>query len=68
MTDSKPWFLSKGFIGPLIAVVAIVLENLGVVSLDSDHVSELVFQFIALVGAALGMIGRAVADKRLTKM
>lgn len=67
MTESKPWFLSKGFLGPLIACLAIILENSGIMSLDSEKVSELVFQFIALCGAALGMVGRAVADKRLTK-
>lgn len=68
MVDTKPWFLSKGFIGPLIAVIAIVLENLGIMSIDSDSASEIIFQLIALVGAATGMLGRAVADKRLTKL
>ncbi|MBL8659857.1 MAG: hypothetical protein JNM75_08895 [Rhodospirillales bacterium] len=68
MTDTKPWFLSKGFVGPLIAVVAIALENMDIIALDSNSVSDIVFQMIALAGAAFGMIGRAVADKRLTKM
>jgi hypothetical protein len=68
MNDTKPWFLSKGFVGPLITVVAIALDQLNVVKLDADSMSGIVFQFIALLGAALGMIGRALADKRLTKM
>lgn len=68
MTDTKPWFLSKGFVGPLVAVIAIALENMNIISLDANSISEMVFQMIALVGAALGMVGRAMADKRLTKI
>ena len=68
MMDSKPWYLSKGFVGSLIAVIAITLENLGIMSLDANNFSEVVFQIIALAGAALGMFGRATADKRLTKL
>lgn len=68
MTDTKPWFLSKGFVGPLIAVIAIALENMDIITLDSNNISDIVFQIIALFGAAFGMVGRAVADKRLTKM
>ncbi len=68
MTDTKPWFLSKGFVGPLVAVIAIALENMNIISLDANSVSDILFQMIALGGAALGMVGRAMADKRLTKI
>lgn len=68
MSDFKPWYLSKGFIGPLITVIVIALQNMNLVALDSAEISELAFQFVALGGAALGMIGRATADKRLSKL
>ena len=66
MTNSKPWFLSKGFIGPLVTVIVLALQGLDVVSLDPESASETVLQLLAVAGAAVGMVGRALADKRLS--
>ncbi len=67
MTDTKPWFLSKGFVGPLVTVVALILENLGIMKIDPDGMSDIILQVVALLGAAVGMVGRAMASARLTK-
>jgi len=67
MTDTKPWFLSKGFVGPLVTVIALVLENLGIMKIDPSGMSDIILQIVALLGAAVGMVGRAMASARLTK-
>jgi len=67
MTDTKPWFLSKGFVGPLVTVIALILENLGIMKIDPSGMSDIILQTIALLGAAVGMVGRAVAGAQLTK-
>jgi hypothetical protein len=66
MTDTKPWFLSKGFVGPLVTVIALILENLGIMRIDPDGMSDIILQVTALLGAAVGMVGRAMASARLT--
>lgn len=67
MNGSKPWYLSKGFVGPLVTVIVISLREFDVLYLEPDSVTEAVFQLLAVAGAAVGMLGRAVADKRLAK-
>lgn len=67
MTDTKPWFLSKGFVGPLVTVIALILENLGIMKIDPSGMSDIILQIVALLGAAVGMVGRAIASARLTK-
>jgi hypothetical protein len=67
MTETKPWYLSKGFVGPLVTVIALILENLGIMKIDPSGMSDIILQIIALLGAAVGMVGRAVASAQLTK-
>lgn len=67
MNDFKPWFFSKGFVGPLVTIIVIGLQQLDMLHLDPDGATQVVFQLIAAAGAAVGMIGRAMADKRLAK-
>jgi hypothetical protein len=67
MTDTKPWFLSKGFVGPLVTVIALILENLGIMKIDPSGMSDIILQIVALLGAAVGMVGRAMASARLTQ-
>ncbi|MCU0892799.1 MAG: hypothetical protein MUD06_00500 [Rhodospirillales bacterium] len=67
MTETKPWYLSKGFVGPLVTVIALILENLGIMKIDPSGMSDIILQTIALLGAAVGMVGRAVASAQLTK-
>ncbi len=67
MTDTKPWFRSKGFVGPLVTVIALILENLGIMKIDPSGMSDIILQIVALLGAAVGMVGRAMASARLTK-
>ncbi|MCU0895248.1 MAG: hypothetical protein MUD06_13185 [Rhodospirillales bacterium] len=67
MTDTKPWYLSKGFVGPLVTVIALILENLGIMKIDPTGMSDIILQVIALLGAAVGMVGRAMASAQLTK-
>lgn len=65
VNEYKPWFLSKGFIGPLITVIVIALQELNVLDLEPGSVTDVVLQLLAVAGAAVGMIGRALAQKRL---
>jgi hypothetical protein len=65
MDESKPWFLSKGFLGPAVTAILIALRYLGIVDLDENSTLEVVYHVAEFVGAALGAFGRATATKKL---
>ncbi len=60
---AKPWYLSKGFLGPLVTAVLLLLRNTGAVDLDTDSTLAALYQVIELAGAALGAYGRATATQ-----
>jgi hypothetical protein len=62
----KPWYLSKGFVGPLVSAILFSLRNLGIVDLDDQTVLSIVYQSGEFVGIIFGMAGRAMAKKRLS--
>ena len=62
----KPWYLSKGFVGPLVSAILFSLRNLGVVDLDDQTVLSVVYQGGEFVGIIFGMAGRAMAKKGLS--
>jgi hypothetical protein len=63
---TKPWYMSKGFVGPLVTAILYSLRNLGIVDIDSDSALAVIYQGAEFVGLVVGMAGRAVADRRLT--
>jgi hypothetical protein len=63
---SKPWYLSKGFVGPLVTAILFSLRNLGIADFDSDTVLGILYQSAEFVGIIAGMVGRAIAQKKLT--
>jgi len=63
--DEKPWYLSKGFVGPLIAAILMLLRGLGIVDLDDQTTLTVVYQVIEFVGVAVGAYGRATATKKI---
>jgi hypothetical protein len=64
--ERKPWYLSKGFVGPLVSAILFSLRNLGVVDLDDQTVLSVVYQSGEFTGIIFGMAGRAMASKRLS--
>jgi hypothetical protein len=69
MTEEKPWYLSKGVLGPLVAVVALIAGAFGVKvdaatqALVVDQVIGAVSAGVALLGAIVGIWGRITATK-----
>jgi hypothetical protein len=63
---SKPWYLSKGFVGPLVTAILFSLRSLGIADFDSDTVLGILYQSAEFAGIIAGMIGRAIAQKKLT--
>lgn len=63
---SKPWYLSKGFVGPLVTAILFLLRNLGIADFDSDTVLGILYQSAEFAGIIAGMVGRAIAQKKLT--
>lgn len=55
--DPKSWYRSRGVIGSL-ATVAAMLAGLFGVSLDAGTLTELILQAVALGGGLLGLWGR----------
>lgn len=73
---TKPWYFSRGVIGPALGVVATALGWAGVTideetrALFLDLLDNVWFQIAGLasvIGSAFGIWGRIVADKKVTK-
>ena len=64
--NGKAWYLSKGFIGPLVTSILFALRSLGIVDVDTDTTLGLLYQIAEFGGLITGMVGRALARDRLT--
>lgn len=64
--NAKPWYLSKGFIGPLVTAILFALRSLGIIDLDPQTVLGMLYQAAEFSGVIIGMVGRALAKGRLT--
>jgi hypothetical protein len=62
----KPWYLSKGVLGPLATGILVVLRCLGVADVDQDEVFGLLYGSAEIAGLLVGIIGRVLAQKRVT--
>jgi hypothetical protein len=62
----KPWYLSKGFLGPLVTAILFALRSLGIVDVDTNKALGVLYQVIEFVGLVIGMVGRALARDKLT--
>jgi hypothetical protein len=67
VSDTKPWWASKGTIGAIVAVLALGLGMAGYqISPEmQSEVVQAVFNVIALAGALVGLVGRLTASKRV---
>jgi hypothetical protein len=63
---TKPWYLSKGFLGPLTTAVLFSLRNLGIADIDTETMLGILYQGTEFAGIVVGMVGRATARTRLT--
>jgi hypothetical protein len=67
VSDTKPWWASKGTIGAIVAVLALGLGMAGYqisAELQSEMV-QAVLNVVALAGALVGLVGRLTASKRV---
>lgn len=64
--DCKPWYLSKGLLGPLASLLLVLLRSLGFIDVDADQVDRLLYALAEVTGLVVGLIGRARATRRLT--
>ncbi|MGC5778819.1 hypothetical protein [Methylobacterium sp. NFXW15] len=71
-TDAtKPWYLSKGIIGSLLAIVAVIAGFFGVKvdagtqQVVADQLTTLLAAGAALLGSLLGLWGRVSATRRI---
>jgi predicted outer membrane lipoprotein len=67
--DAKPWYLSKGIWGSLIAVAFGILAAFGIKGAEGEqeNVLELVMQIIAVIGGVVAFLGRIKANTKITK-
>ena len=71
--DSKPWYLSKGLIGGVIALAAGVLILLkrpdasANLSGETESIGIAIEQIVVVVGAVLAIIGRIFAKTTIGK-
>lgn len=63
---SKPWYLSKGFVGPLVTAVLFSLRSLGIADIDPETALGFLYQGAEFAGILVGMAGRAMATTRIT--
>ena len=68
MTDvqGKPWWLSKGVWGPIIAMIGMVATAAGA-QFDAGQFVELLLQLITVLGIGLGWWGRVEAKTPIDK-
>jgi hypothetical protein len=63
--QSKPWYESMGVLGPLVALMAMLLQLTGITGIDPSTAVHFAAQGIELAGVILGLIGRIRARKRV---
>lgn len=63
---SKPWYLSKGFVGPLVTALLFSLRSLGIADIEPETAIGFLYQGAEFAGIIAGMAGRAMATTRLT--
>lgn len=64
LEDSKPWFFSKGVIGPLVSGAATIAMVVGYIqNWPADAMA--ILAAVAGGGSITGVIGRATATKRV---
>lgn len=64
--QTKPWYLSKGFVGPLVTAVLFSLRSLGIADIDTDTALGILYQGAEFAGILAGMAGRVMAQKSLS--
>lgn len=67
MQDEKPWYLSKGVIGGLVAVLASLagLLNYTIGSADQTQLVDLITAAAGLIGGGVAIVGRISASKKI---
>lgn len=69
MNETKKWYLSKGVMGPLAALLASLIKNFGDsvgLAVDENQVAEAILQLIVLAGIVMGIVGRWRARTTIT--
>ena len=69
-TDPKIWYKSRGIVGPLVSLVAIILRTTGIADLGDEEVNQVtnaVLEITAAAGVFVGIIGRAKATQTIEK-
>ena len=70
MQEVKPWYLSKGVWGGIVAMVAAVLAPIFGVSLDVEtqvNITNILVSLSGVVGGALSVYGRVKAQVKISK-
>lgn len=71
--ETKPWYLSKGVIGSVVAVIGVVLtilkrpDQAAAIGAESAGIGLLVGQIAGVVGALVALWGRLAAKATITK-
>ena len=59
--NEKPWYLSKGILGPLAAMIAEMIRTFGEkvgIDVDTNQIMDALLQIVVLAGIIVGIIGR----------
>lgn len=64
--QGKPWWLSKGVWGPIIAIVGMAASAAGA-QLDAGAFIEAILQLITVIGIGMGWWGRVEAHEPIDK-
>jgi ATP/ADP translocase len=67
LNEEKPWWQSKGVVGPVIAIIATILSffNIVVSAENQAQLVEALLTTVAVIGSVIGIIGRVLAEKKL---
>lgn len=67
MEDKKPAYKSKGVIGSAVALAAFGAQLIGleITPADQAQLNDLILSAIGIAGAALGLVGRILASRKI---
>ena len=64
--QTKPWWKSKGVMGSLAVVIASIMQRFGL-DVDQASLTEIMLNISTLIGGAIALYGRVVAELRIRK-
>ncbi len=65
MNETKKWYESTGIVGPIVAVIAFIMDSTGVNVISAAELNKLLLSIMEGAGMIIGIVGRWKATKQI---